>query len=103
MFSSRTVLEQGAERCVLGCLLLHLKHMAIERIVNTVVAADDDSADEVEFELKIRPHDFANYIGQERLKKNIQLAITAARKRGEALDHVLLYGPPGLGKTTLAS
>ncbi len=76
--------------------------MAIERIVNSV-AADDDSVDEVEFELKLRPHDFANYIGQERLKKNIQLAITAAKKRGEPLDHVLLYGPPGLGKTTMAS
>ena len=76
--------------------------MAIERIVNTAVA-DDDSTDEVEFELKLRPHDFANYIGQERLKKNIQLAITAAKKRGEPLDHVLLYGPPGLGKTTMAS
>ena len=76
--------------------------MAIERIVNSV-AADDDSVDETEFELKLRPHDFANYIGQERLKKNIQLAITAAKKRGEPLDHVLLYGPPGLGKTTMAS
>jgi Holliday junction DNA helicase RuvB len=67
--------------------------MAIERIVNTA-AVDDDSTDEVEFELKLRPHDFANYIGQERLKKNIQLAIAAAKKRGEPLDHVLLYGPP---------
>jgi Holliday junction DNA helicase RuvB len=75
--------------------------MAIERISQPVVKPDD--SDEQEFELKLRPHDFANYIGQERLKKNIQLAITAAKKRGEPLDHVLLYGPPGLGKTTMAS
>ena len=75
--------------------------MAIERISQPVAKPDD--SDEQEFELKLRPHDFANYIGQERLKKNIQLAITAAKKRGEPLDHVLLYGPPGLGKTTMAS
>lgn len=74
----------------------------IERIVHTTVP-DDDALVEQEFELKLRPHDFANYIGQERLKKNLQLAITAAKQRGEALDHVLLYGPPGLGKTTMAS
>lgn len=74
--------------------------MAIERIVQT--AAQPDEADEQEFEQKIRPHDFANYIGQDRLKNNLDLAITAAKKRGDALDHVLLYGPPGLGKTTMA-
>jgi len=75
--------------------------MMIERIVGA--APTDDAAVEQEFEVKLRPHDFANYIGQDRLKKNIQLAITAAKKRGEPLDHVLLYGPPGLGKTTMAS
>lgn len=73
----------------------------IERIVGAAVT--DDTPDEVEFENKLRPHDFANYIGQDRLKKNLQLAISAAKKRGEPLDHVLLYGPPGLGKTTMAS
>lgn len=73
----------------------------IERIVQTAVP--DDDVVEQEFEVKLRPHDFANYIGQDRLKKNIQLAITAAKKRGEPLDHILLYGPPGLGKTTMAS
>ncbi len=74
--------------------------MAIERITQATPQADD--ADEQEFELKIRPHDFENYIGQERIKKNLQLAITAAKKREDVLDHVLLYGPPGLGKTTMA-
>lgn len=73
----------------------------IERIVGA--AAQDDTPDEQEFENKLRPHDFANYIGQDRLKQNLQLAIKAAKKRGEPLDHVLLYGPPGLGKTTMAS
>jgi Holliday junction DNA helicase RuvB len=73
----------------------------IERIVGATV--QDETPEEVEFENKLRPHDFANYIGQDRLKQNLQLAITAAKKRGEALDHVLLYGPPGLGKTTMAS
>ncbi len=71
----------------------------IERILNT---SSDDPVDE-EIEITLRPRDFANYIGQTRLKKNLQLAITAAKKRGEPLDHVLLYGPPGLGKTTMAS
>ncbi len=77
--------------------------MAVERIVNSGLndAAGDEQ--EVELENSLRPRDFANYIGQERLKKNLQLAIAAARKRGEPVDHVLLYGPPGLGKTTMAS
>lgn len=75
--------------------------MAVERIVNTQVPDDDQQ--EQELENTLRPKDFANYIGQERLKQNLKLAIDAARKRGEALDHVLLYGPPGLGKTTMAS
>jgi len=73
----------------------------IERIVGAAPQADDEV--EQELENKLRPQDFANYIGQDRLKKNLQLAIQAAKKRGEALDHVLLYGPPGLGKTTMAS
>lgn len=72
----------------------------IERIVEP--DAPVDQAEEL-FENQLRPKDFANYIGQERLKKNLKLAIEAAKKRGEPLDHVLLYGPPGLGKTTLAS
>jgi len=76
--------------------------MAVERIVNTGIT-DDDDQQEQELENTLRPKDFANYIGQERLKQNLKLAIDAAKKRGEALDHVLLYGPPGLGKTTMAN
>jgi Holliday junction DNA helicase RuvB len=74
--------------------------MAIERIINT---SPQEDPQEVELEVTLRPRDFANYIGQERLKQNVKLAITAAKKRGEPLDHVLLHGPPGLGKTTMAS
>lgn len=72
----------------------------IDRIVNS---GTEPAEEEQELEVTLRPHDFANYIGQERLKQNLKLAITAAKKRGEPLDHVLLYGPPGLGKTTMAS
>jgi len=71
----------------------------IERIIHS----SSDPEEEKEFEVTLRPRDFANYIGQNRIKDNLKLAITAAQKRGEPLDHVLLYGPPGLGKTTLAS
>jgi Holliday junction DNA helicase RuvB len=73
----------------------------IDRILNTADEAADKQ--EVELQVTLRPQDFANYIGQERLKQNLQLAIDAAAKRGEPLDHVLLHGPPGLGKTTMAS
>lgn len=73
----------------------------IERIVHN--QSDENNAQEVELEQTLRPKDFANYIGQERLKQNLRLAIAAAKKRGEQLDHILLYGPPGLGKTTMAS
>jgi Holliday junction DNA helicase RuvB len=75
--------------------------MAIQRIVDT--AEHDDDADEQLIEVTLRPQKFSEYIGQERLKKNLQLAIDAAKKRGEPIDHVLLYGPPGLGKTTMAT
>ena len=59
--------------------------------------------DEATFELSLRPRVLAEYIGQQGVKDNLDVAIQAARKRGEPLDHILLYGPPGLGKTTLAS
>lgn len=73
----------------------------IDRIVESK-ASEDEQQDE-ELQVTLRPHDFDNYIGQERIKKNLLLAIAAAKKRGEPLDHILLYGPPGLGKTTLAN
>src|SRR5208337_235407 len=69
-----------------------------ERIVSAVPVDDDAS-----FELKLRPQRLREFIGQDKVKNNLEIAIQAAKSRGEALDHVLLYGPPGLGKTTLAN
>src|SRR5712691_9450018 len=58
--------------------------------------------DERRFELTVRPTRLADYIGQRQVKENLRVYMQAALRRHEALDHVLLYGPPGLGKTTLA-
>ena len=64
----------------------------------TAVRIDED----VQYEAGLRPRTLNDYIGQERIRDNLHISIAAARQRGEALDHVFLYGPPGLGKTTLA-
>ena len=71
--------------------------MPDDRIV-TAVRVEEDAQDEA----GLRPRVLDDYIGQDRVRENLQVSIAAARQRGEALDHVLLYGPPGLGKTTLA-
>src|SRR5687768_8460565 len=68
-----------------------------DRIV-TAARVDEDA----QYEAGLRPRVLDEYIGQDRVRENLQVSIAAARHRREALDHVLLYGPPGLGKTTLA-
>lgn len=77
--------------------------MAIERVIDNISHEEDQEEQAVE--VSLRPTNFAEYIGQERLKKNLKIAIVAVKKRndGTTLDHVLLYGPPGLGKTTMAN
>ena len=71
--------------------------MSDSRLVSAARAEDD-----AQYEAGLRPRRLDDYIGQDRVRENLQVSIAAAAKRGEALDHVLLYGPPGLGKTTLA-
>ena len=66
------------------------------------IVTPDYSPEDVDLELSLRPRNLNDYIGQEKVKENLKIYIEAAKKRNEALDHVLLYGPPGLGKTTLA-
>jgi holliday junction DNA helicase RuvB len=72
--------------------------MTDDRLVSAAPSDDD-----VQYEAGLRPRSLDEYIGQDRVREQLQVSITAARQRGEALDHVLLYGPPGLGKTTLAT
>ena len=67
-----------------------------------IISADPQD-EEKQFEASLRPRTLSEFIGQTNLKENLSIAIQAAKARGEAMDHVLLYGPPGLGKTTLAS
>ncbi len=67
------------------------------------VLSANPTEDDLQTELSLRPKYLREYIGQQKVKANLEISIAAARKRGETLDHVLLFGPPGLGKTTLAN
>ena len=67
------------------------------KIIETKVQPED-----IKTEATLRPQDFSGYIGQEKIKENLKIYISAAKERHESLDHVLFFGPPGLGKTTLA-
>src|SRR4051812_42228283 len=74
--------------------------MAVE--TDRIISQAPASAQEGEFDQALRPTTLAEYVGQEKVRSQLEIFIQAARARGEALDHVLLFGPPGLGKTTLA-
>ena len=77
--------------------------MAERKIITSVVQKEKNREDQDEAELKLRPARFDEYIGQAKVKENMRVFIEAAKKRKEPLDHVLLYGQPGLGKTTLSN
>ena len=68
-----------------------------KRVISTQIQEED-----LKIEKSLRPQTLSEYIGQEKAKENLKVYIEAAKNRGESLDHVLFYGPPGLGKTTLA-
>ncbi len=70
----------------------------VQRVVSGSPQDDDHNLDN-----NLRPRKLADYVGQAKLKENLQIGIQAAQQRSEPLDHLLLYGPPGLGKTTLAN
>ena len=69
---------------------------------NRRIITTEEAEEDIQIEGTLRPQHLSEYIGQERAKSNLKIYIEAAKSRGEALDHVLFYGPPGLGKTTLA-
>lgn len=77
--------------------------MIEDRVISPELTYEDEEYDENINENSLRPKVFSEYVGQEKVKDNLKVYIEAAKSRGEALDHVLLYGPPGLGKTTLAT
>ncbi len=83
--------------------MLESSEMNFETLNNRVVSPEVIQSDGDEPDLSLRPKTLAEYIGQDKVKENMSIYIEAAKKRGEPLDHVLLYGPPGLGKTTLSA
>ncbi len=83
--------------------MLESSEMNFERPSDRTVSPEVIQSDGDDLDLSLRPKTLAEYIGQDKVKENMSIYIEAAKKRGEPLDHVLLYGPPGLGKTTLSA
>lgn len=77
--------------------------MAIRTTEDTRLTGATEKQEDIFSDTQLRPSGFDGYIGQEKVKENMKIYIEAAKQRGESLDHVLLYGPPGLGKTTLSN
>lgn len=71
--------------------------------MQTMITNSQEQSEDINFEITLRPQTFNEYIGQEKIKKNLAILLEAAKKRKESIEHVLLYGPAGLGKTTLAN
>ena len=83
--------------------MIETDKLAADRASTTrVIAATPASSNEEAFERALRPRQLDEYVGQEKIRGQLEIFIEAARRRSEPLDHVLLFGPPGLGKTTLA-
>jgi len=74
----------------------------IDESLREMAAGEELSSAEKDFERTVRPDNFKEFVGQEKMVENLKIFVEAAKQRGEALDHVLLHGPPGLGKTTMA-
>ncbi len=83
--------------------MLESSEMNFETPLGRTVSPEVIPNDSEEPDLNLRPKTLSEYIGQDKVKENMSIYIEAAKKRGEPLDHVLLYGPPGLGKTTLSA
>ena len=82
--------------------MLEMSNDEFEFNANDRIVEPSFNETDSETDLTLRPKTLAEYIGQDKVKENMAIYIEAAKKRGECLDHVLLYGPPGLGKTTLS-
>jgi len=71
-------------------------------MLNEMITTSEEQEDDIVLDTTLRPQRLSEYVGQQKIRKNLQMFIDAAKKRGESIEHVLLYGPAGLGKTTLA-
>src|SRR6478736_2456155 len=88
-------------RAVCACAVLYSDGMADD--LSRILSAEPEDEADLVVEGTLRPRTLDEYIGQREVKANLSVLLTAAKGRGEAADHILLYGPPGLGKTTLAT